>query len=117
MGINHCAADGIEESAEKSEGSGRSTRFENIKNNIADKLHNVAETLSEKAIDQDAPCGIAQYGKQAAEWLDQSAEHLRRFDYEQADTHVREYVRKSPGRSLLIAGAIGLFIGALIRRR
>ena len=94
MGINDCAVDAIEESAKKSEGSGRSTGFENLKNTIADKLHHVADALSEKAIDQDAPCGIAQYGKQAAEWLDQSAEHLRQFDYEQADTHVREYVRK-----------------------
>jgi ElaB/YqjD/DUF883 family membrane-anchored ribosome-binding protein len=117
MGINHRGVHALEEGAKKSQDSGTSTGFENFKNNIADKLHHIAAALNEKAIDQDAPCGIAQYGKQAAEWLGQSAEHIRRFDYEHADTHVREYVRKSPGRSLLIAGAIGLFIGAFMRRR
>jgi ElaB/YqjD/DUF883 family membrane-anchored ribosome-binding protein len=88
-----------------------------VKNIIADKVRNVAEALGEKAADQDAKSDIAQYGKQASEWLDQSAEYVRQFDYEQADAKVREYVRQSPGRSLLIAGAAGLIIGAIFRRR
>ena len=65
----------------------------------------------------DAQCGMAQYGKQASEWLDQSAEYVRQFDYEQTDARVREYVRQSPGRSLVIAGAVGLIIGVILRRR
>ena len=80
-------------------------------------MHHVAEVLGEKVADQDAQCGIAHYGKQASEWLDQSAEYVRQFDYEQADARVREYVRQSPGRSLLLAGAVGLIIGAILRRR
>lgn len=117
MTINHSGDGAREDSKDKYQNEGKPTNLENLKNTIADKLHHVAAALSEKAIDQDAPCGIAQYGKQAAVWLDQSAEHLRGFDYEQADTHVRAYVRKSPGRSLLIAGAIGMLIGAFLRRR
>ena len=80
-------------------------------------MHNVAAALGEKVTIQDAQCGIAQYGKQASEWLDQSAEYVRQFNYEQADANVREYVRQSPGRSLLIAGTVGLIIGAIFRRR
>lgn len=99
------------------QGSDKPTGFGDVKNIIADKLHNVAEALSEKATDQEAQCGIAQYGKQASEWLDQSAEYVRQFDYEQADAKVREYVRQNPGSSLLIAGAVGLIIGAVLRRR
>ena len=117
MGINNCAVDKTEETAAEFQGSGKSTGFENVKNIIADKLHNVAEALGEKAADQDAQSGKAQCGKKASEWLDQSAEYVRQFDYEQADARVRDYVRKSPGRSLLIAGAVGLVIGAFLRRR
>jgi len=98
-------------------GSGKSTGFENVKNSIADKLHDAAKGLDEKAARQDAQSCIAHYGKQASEWLDQSAECVRQFDYEQANAKVREYVKQSPGRSVLIAGAVGLVIGAILRRR
>ena len=105
------------ETAEELQSPDKPTGFENVKNIIADRLQNVAEALGDKAADQGAQCGMAQYGKQASEWLDQSAEYVRQFDYEQADAKVREYVRQTPGRSLLIAGAVGLIIGAILRRR
>ena len=117
MGINNREVDKTGKTAAESQGSDKSTGFENVKNTIADKLHNVAEALNEKAADPDAQCGLAQYGKQASGWLNQSAEYVRQFDHEQADTSVREYVRHSPGRSLVIAGAVGLIIGAILRRR
>ena len=117
MGINNLEADKTEETTAEFQGSGKSTGFENVKNIIADKLHSVAEGLGEKAADQDAQSGMAQYGKQASEWLDQSAEYVRQFDYKQTDAKVREYIRQSPGRSLLIAGAVGLIIGSIWRRR
>ena len=118
MEISNSTVDKAGESSAELKGSGESsTGFENVKNIIADKIHYVAGVLSEKAADQEARSGIAQYGKQASEWLDQSAEYVRQFDYEQTDAKIREYVRQSPGRSLLIAGAIGLIIGAILRRR
>ena len=117
MGINNRAADKIGKAAAEFQGPDKPTGFGNVKNIIADKLHNVAEALGEKAADQDAQSNTAHYGKQASEWLDQSAEYVRQFDYEQADAKVREYVRQTPGRSLLIAGAVGLIIGAILRRR
>ena len=117
MGINNWVVDKTGETAAELQGTGKATGFENVKNIIADKVHNVAETLGEKAANQDPQSGIAQYGKQASEWLDKSAEYVRQFDYEQADARVRDYVRKSPGRSLLIAGAVGLIIGVILRRR
>jgi ElaB/YqjD/DUF883 family membrane-anchored ribosome-binding protein len=117
MGISNMTTDKTAETAAEFQGPDKSTGFENVKNIIADKLHNIAETIDAKAADQNAQCGMAQYGKQASEWLDQSAEYVRQFDYEQADARVREYVRQSPGHSLLIAGAVGLIIGAILRRR
>jgi ElaB/YqjD/DUF883 family membrane-anchored ribosome-binding protein len=60
---------------------------------------------------------ISEIGKQAAEWLDQSADYVRHFEYERVDADFRDSVKKSPGRSLLIAGGIGLIIGAILQRR
>ena len=117
MGINNSAVDRTGETRAEFQGSGKSTGFGNVKNSIADAIHKAADALGKKAADQDAQSGMAQYGKQASEWLDQSAEYVRQFDYGQADARVREYVRQSPGRSLLIAGAVGLIIGAFLRRR
>jgi ElaB/YqjD/DUF883 family membrane-anchored ribosome-binding protein len=117
MGISNWGVDKAGEIAAESQNPDKSTGFENVKNVIADKLHRFAEGLGEKAADQDAQSGMAQYGKQASEWLYQSADYVRQFDYKQTDARVREYVRQSPGRSLLIAGAVGLIIGAILRRR
>jgi ElaB/YqjD/DUF883 family membrane-anchored ribosome-binding protein len=118
VGKGNVVVDKNRETAAELQSSDKSTGFENVRNIIADKLHDVAEALGQKAADQDAQSGIAQYGKQASEWLGQSAEYVRRFDYhEQVDAGVRKYVGRSPGRSLLIAGAVGLIIGAILRRR
>jgi ElaB/YqjD/DUF883 family membrane-anchored ribosome-binding protein len=117
MGMNNWAVEKTGDTAAEFQGPGQSTGVKNAKNSIADTLHKVAEALAGKAANQDAPSGIAQYGKQASEWLDQSAEYVRQFDYKQADAKAREYVRQSPGRSLLIAGVAGLILGAIFRRR
>ena len=115
--MKNWTTDKTEETSAKSQNSKKSTGFENVKTMIADKLHNVAEILGEKATNPDANYGMAQYGQQASEWLNQSADYVRQFDYVQADTRVREYVGQRTGRSLLIAGGVGLIIGAILRRR
>jgi ElaB/YqjD/DUF883 family membrane-anchored ribosome-binding protein len=117
MGINNWNADRAEETWAESKNSKKSTGFENVKTIIADKLHHVAETLGEKTTNPDAHYGMAQYGEQASEWLDQSADYVRQFDYVEANARFREYVGKRPGLSLLIAGGVGLIIGAVLRRR
>lgn len=116
MGINDWEGDNTERSAPDFQEHGK-CGFAGIKSIVADKIHQVAEALGEKAAEQDARSGVAQYGKEASEWLDQSAEYVRQFDYTQTDARVREYVTRSPERSLLIAGAVGLIVGALWRRR
>ena len=105
------------DTAPDSQGLATSCGCEKIKTVIADKMHEVAATVGEKAARQDAQPAVAKYGKQAAEVLDESADYIEQFDIEQADARVREYVRQNPGLSLLIAGATGLIIGAIFRRR
>jgi len=117
MRITNWGVDKAGEVVAGSQNPEKSTGFENVKNVMADTLHSVAEGLGEKAADQDAQSDMAQYGKHASEWLKQSAEYVRQFDYKQADARVREYVRQNPGRTLLIAGGVGLIIGAILRRR
>jgi len=117
MGMNNWAVDKTGDTAAELQGSTRSTGFRNARNIVADKLHDAAGALAGKAENQGASSGIARYGKQASEWMDRSAEYVRKFDYKQEDARVREYVRQSPGRSLLIAGAVGLILGAILRRR
>jgi ElaB/YqjD/DUF883 family membrane-anchored ribosome-binding protein len=117
MGMNNWAVDKTGDTAVELQGSTKSTGFRNAKIIVADQLHDVAEALAGKAANQDDSSGIARYAKQASGWMDQSAEYVRQFDYKQADANAREYVRQSPGRSLLIAGAVGLIIGAILRRR
>ena len=117
MGKNKTVVDETRETAAESQGSNKYTGFENVKNIIADKLHHAAEALGEKTADPDAQSGMAQYGNQVSGWLDRSAEYVRQFDYEQADVRAREYVGQNPGRSLLIAGGVGLIMGAILRRR
>ena len=117
MGINNWDVDKKEGPAKEFQRAGKLTGFENVKKIIADQLHSVAETLGENRADQDGESVLAKYRIQASEWLDHSAEYVRTFDYKQADGSIREYVNQSPGRSLLIAGGVGLIVGAILRRR
>lgn len=116
MGENNSTDEITEEADAESQGPGRPTGFENIKNMIADKLHRIAEAIDENAPDSDAQSGMAQE-RQVSGWLDQSVEYIRQFDYEQANAKVREYIGQNPGRCLMIAGGAGLIIGAILRRR
>jgi ElaB/YqjD/DUF883 family membrane-anchored ribosome-binding protein len=117
MESNKCAVDGTGKNITEHQCSCESTGFENVKNSIADTLQNAADTLGVKAAEKDLQSGLAQLGKQASERLDQSAEYIRQFDCKPADVKIREFIRQSPGRSLLIAGAVGLIIGAIVRRK
>ena len=117
MGMDNYDNDNAEESEGRFQASSKATGFEKVKIYIADRLQDAANVLAEKAENQEAKSGITEYGKQASEWLDQSAEYVRQFDHNQANARVREYVGQRPGRSLLIAGGVGLIIGAILRRR
>jgi ElaB/YqjD/DUF883 family membrane-anchored ribosome-binding protein len=93
------------------------SRFQDFKNVVADKLHDAAGALRERAGAPQAETGVARYGNQASTWLDQSAEYVRAFDAREANHRIREYIRRNPGRSLLMAGVAGLALGTLLRRR
>jgi hypothetical protein len=91
--------------------------FHNIKNTVADKIHEAADSIRRKSDSPDAPAVLSTYGMQASTLLDRSAECIREFDIKQADTQIQEQIRSNPGRSLLIALGAGLLIGIWLRRR
>ena len=92
--------------------------FDRIKVTVADKLKQAAEALEQKTAGAgERPTAVAGYGSQAAGWLNSSADYIRDMDPKQVKTDVQNEVRRNPGRSLLIAGAAGLILGALFRRR
>lgn len=117
MKVNTKTVDETQEAAAQLDGSGKSSGFENVKNRIADKLQYIADVMCRKADNPDTQTDVAACEKKASEWLDHSAEYVRKFDYKQADAKAREYIKQNPGRSILIAGAVGLIIGAVLRRR
>jgi hypothetical protein len=95
--------------------SGPST-VDTIKQTVADKLHTVAGAIQRKT-GQNRESGVAGYAGQAAGWLDEAAEYVRDVDQEKVKADLQKQVRTNPGRSLLVAGAAGLLLGFLLRRR
>ncbi len=62
MGINDGEGDRTEESAPYGQERGKASGFDEVKSTVADRIHQVAEALGEKAAEQDARSGAAHYG-------------------------------------------------------
>ena len=88
-----------------------------MKRTVADKLHDAAGAIRNKSGASEPGTGFSRYGSQASDFLDRSAHYVQEFDYERVNAQVKQYVRHNPGRSLLMAGAAGLIIGAMVKRR
>jgi ElaB/YqjD/DUF883 family membrane-anchored ribosome-binding protein len=81
------------------------SKFDNIKSTVADKLKSAAQTLKAKG---EQNTNVSGYASQASGWLEGASK---------IKTDIQRQVRSNPARSLLIAGAAGLILGALFRRR
>ena len=81
----------------------------------AGRLEDAANALHERAEGTEGRLGS--YGRQAADWLDRSARYVREADVTRVRGDLEQQVRRSPGRALIVAGAAGLVLRALLRRR
>jgi ElaB/YqjD/DUF883 family membrane-anchored ribosome-binding protein len=99
-------------------GNRTNSTFDKVKSTISTKLHEAADGLTGKvrSLAGDNP-SATQYGDQAANWLNRSADYIDDITPGQIRNDVQKQVRDNPGRSLLIAAAAGLILGAVIRRR
>jgi ElaB/YqjD/DUF883 family membrane-anchored ribosome-binding protein len=90
----------------------------NVKETVAQKLKDVAGAIDER-VEHSATArdSLRGYGHQASRWLNHSADYVRDIDVDRVKNDVGNQVRQHPGRSLLIAGAVGVVLGALFRRR
>ncbi len=99
----------------------RGSGFDQIKVRIADKLRRAAGTLSGAAegnqLPDGAPNGVSNLAYQANAWLHNSADYIERIEPKKIKDDITEQVRRNPGKSLLVASAVGLILGAIIRRK
>jgi ElaB/YqjD/DUF883 family membrane-anchored ribosome-binding protein len=94
----------------------RSATFDRVKTAVADLLNQAAGLIHQKsAVSGNAD--ISDLGGRAAHWLEHSAGYVREVEPQRLRTDIEDTVRRNPGRSLVIAGVIGLVIGSVIRRR
>ena len=91
--------------------------LDQIKTNVADQLQTMAQMLHKKVSNVDQPNDLTNLGQRAADWLDRSADYVSEMQPQRLRTDVENHVRRNPGRSLLIAGAAGLVLARLLRRR
>jgi hypothetical protein len=109
---------GIERTSERaSDGGQRESIFKQIRATTADKLQAAAETLHQKADRSGQPAEVSAFGHRAADWLERSADYVSEMEPQRLKSDIEDRVRRNPGRSLLIAGIVGLALGGLLRRR
>lgn len=92
--------------------------IDRVKGAAAHALDAAAELLrsrSEGASGQFS--ALTGYGTQASDYLARSARFVEELDVERIQRQIEDAVRRNPGRSLLVAGAVGLLLGATLRRR
>jgi hypothetical protein len=91
--------------------------FDRIKRTTADKLRHAADTLHQQSERPEINENYGYYGQRAADWLERTADYVGELDPKQIRTDLEERVRRNPGRTLLIAGGVGLLLGAMLRGR
>lgn len=104
--------------ANKDSSNRTNSTFDKVKSTVSTKLHEAADSLTGKVrnLAGNNP-SATQYGDQAANWLNRSADYIDDLTPGQIRNDMQKQVRDNPGRSLLIAAAAGLILGAVIRRR
>ncbi|MEO6726232.1 MAG: hypothetical protein ABIU20_08925 [Blastocatellia bacterium] len=93
------------------------TNADRLQVRIADKLHQAAETLFGNTEGNQIPHEGSNLSSQASTWLHKSADYIEQIEPEKIKADITGQVQRNPGKSLLVAGAAGLILGAIFRRR
>jgi len=92
--------------------------MDRVKGAAAQAIHAVADLLRNRAEGASGQfSALTGYGRQASDYLARSARFVEDLDVERVQRQIEDAVRRNPGRSLVIAGTIGLLLGATLRRR
>src|SRR5262245_21425362 len=101
---------------EREHGGSGSRTFNRVKAVVADLLTEAAGVIHQKSA-VTGHAELSDLGGRAANWLEHSAVYVREIEAQRLRSDIEDKVRRNPGRSLIIAGVIGLVIGSVIRRR
>ena len=99
------------------EGGHRDSIFQTNQNNGRRQVLIGGANASQKADRSGQPTEVSALGHRAADWLERSADYLSEMEPQRLKSDIENQVRRNPGRSLLIAGIVGLALGGLLRRR
>ena len=105
------------QSIERQSSSEQSSTLQQIKSTAVDNLNSVADSLRKRSAQVGEAEGLAGFEQKAADFLNRSADYLNDLNADKFKSDVKNQVHDHPGRTLLIAGAVGLMLGAILRRR
>ena len=92
--------------------------LEKVRDTIADTMHATAHTIQQQLkSDRPDPGASVQWGLRTSEWLDRLSEELRHVDVRSHESRLRDSISRHPGGALLVAGAAGILLGRILRRR
>lgn len=89
----------------------------NIKETVSHKLRQAAEEIKQGINSTNEANHFSRYSLYAGSLLNRSADYIESLNLTQLNRDIQNEVRRSPGHCLLIAGAVGLLFGVLLRRR
>jgi ElaB/YqjD/DUF883 family membrane-anchored ribosome-binding protein len=89
--------------------------FHRIKLTVAEQISRAAQALHQRSTQDIGE--LSGIGQRAADWLERSAGYVRDMEPQRLKSDLEDQVRRNPGRSLLIAGAVGIVLGRILRRR
>ncbi len=90
--------------------------LQTIKDTVVSGMGKAAQSLHQQA-DKSTTTQLTDLGHQTAGWLEKSADYLQQAEPEKMRADFENQVRSNPAKSLLIAGAAGLVLGIIFRRR
>jgi ElaB/YqjD/DUF883 family membrane-anchored ribosome-binding protein len=113
--IKDTLADTAAKASEKSKELGRTAmnKIEESRTSAASSLQSAADTLHQKADTSVQAAG--NFAHSTANKLESVAGYMRDHDTKQMMADVEEAVKKNPGRSILVAAAIGFLFGRAFR--
>src|SRR5262249_61693885 len=93
------------------------SRVDRLQYRIADQLRSEAGRLRSSVAPWEEDESGSAFKRDAARWLDNAAEYVDSVNLREIESDVKQHVRRNPGRSLLFAGAVGLLLGLVAKRR
>jgi ElaB/YqjD/DUF883 family membrane-anchored ribosome-binding protein len=100
--------------------------LQKVTGKISQSISSFAKMVDKEASkigdDPNGPLGaiapdIKRYGHMTAEAMERSADYVRDFDIDEVKEKTKVEIQRNPGTAILVAGAAGFILGALLKRK